>query len=112
MIEDGEIYRQLKKSIKIYEKRRLVFSELLDRELGDAVEFDVPSGGLAVWMKYTNPVNLLKIREFCLRENLFIPRFLLYQNPKITAMRLGFGHLNETEMEQTVQIMKQALHEN
>ncbi len=108
MIEDGEINRHLKKSVKIYENRRNTFVQLLNNYLEDAVQFDVPSGGLAIWLEWLNPVNLVKLSSLCLKENIFIPRTLLYQNSKLTAMRLGFGHLNENEMHQVLNVLKRA----
>ena len=47
----------------------------------------------------------MQLSKNCAQNNLFIPKTLLYQNKNLTAMRLGFGNLNTTEMEKSVEIV-------
>ncbi|MBM7419387.1 MULTISPECIES: PLP-dependent aminotransferase family protein [Chryseobacterium] len=105
MIAEGEINRYLKKSLKTYQERRDYFVSLLEKNLGDYIDFQKPSGGLAVWMKWRIPVNLMQLSRNCAQNNLFIPKTLLYQNKNLTAMRLGFGNLNLTEMDKSIEIL-------
>ncbi|KUJ53003.1 PLP-dependent aminotransferase family protein [Chryseobacterium sp. JAH] len=105
MIAEGEINRYLKKSLKIYKERRDYFTMLLEQRMGDHLDFKKPSGGLAVWMKWKSPVNLLQLSHNCIKDNLFIPKTLLYQNKHFTAMRLGFGNLSIEEMEKSIDIL-------
>jgi Transcriptional regulators containing a DNA-binding HTH domain and an aminotransferase domain (MocR family) and their eukaryotic orthologs len=105
MIAEGEISRYLKKSLKIYKERRDYFSFLLKENLDEYIDFKVPSGGLAIWTEWKIPVNLMKLSKQCIQDNLFIPKTLLYQNRKLTAMRLGFGNLSGNEMERGIEIL-------
>lgn len=107
MIAEGEINRYLKKSLKTYQERRDYFVSLLDKNLGDYIDFQKPSGGLAVWMKWKIPVNLMQLSRNCAQNNLFIPKTLLYQNKNLTAMRLGFGNLNLYEMDKSIEILSE-----
>ncbi|WP_449387359.1 aminotransferase-like domain-containing protein [Chryseobacterium lineare] len=107
MIAEGEISRYLKKSLKIYKERRDYFTFLLKENLGEYIDFKVPSGGLAIWTEWKVPVNLMKLSRQCVQDNLFIPKTLLYQNRKLTAMRLGFGNLNGNEMERGIEILSE-----
>lgn len=105
MIAEGEINRYLKKSLKIYKERRDYFTMLLEQQLSGHLDFKKPSGGLAVWMKWKTPVNLMQLSHHCIKDNLFIPKTLLYQNKNLTAMRLGFGNLSMEEMEKSIDIL-------
>ncbi|WP_312901208.1 aminotransferase-like domain-containing protein [Chryseobacterium taichungense] len=105
MIAEGEINRYLKKSLKIYKERRDYFTFLLKEYFGESIDFKVPSGGLAVWTEWKVPVNLMKLSKQCVKDNLFIPKTLLYQNRNLTAMRLGFGNFNDHEMKTAVEIL-------
>ncbi|HAO08369.1 MAG TPA: GntR family transcriptional regulator [Chryseobacterium sp.] len=105
MIAEGEINRYLKKSLKIYQERRDYFIHLIQQNLGNYIQFEKPSGGLAVWAEWQIPINLMQLSKNCAQNNLFIPKTLLYQNKNLTAMRLGFGNLNTTEMEKSVEIV-------
>ncbi|WP_294230050.1 PLP-dependent aminotransferase family protein [uncultured Chryseobacterium sp.] len=107
LIAEGEINRYLKKSLKVYKERRDYFSLLLQESLGDFMRFEKPSGGLALWLEWQVPVNLMQLAKNCARNNLFIPKTLLYQNKHLSAMRLGFGNLNKEEMEKSVEILSE-----
>ncbi|CAA7196081.1 MocR-like pyridoxine biosynthesis transcription factor PdxR [Chryseobacterium potabilaquae] len=104
MIAEGEINRYLKKSLKVYKERRNHFTRLFEDSLGEFVEFEIPSGGLAIWIEWKVPINLLKLSKKCNENNLFIPKTLLYQTKDHTAMRLGFGSLNFNEIEKSIDI--------
>lgn len=105
MIAEGEIHRYLKKSLKVYQERRDHFTALLNEHLGDYIDFRKPSGGLAVWIEWKVPLNLMQLSRKCSQDNLFLPKTLLYQNRELTAMRLGYGHLTFEEMENSVRIL-------
>ncbi|RBL88736.1 aminotransferase-like domain-containing protein [Chitinophaga flava] len=109
MIETGEIHRYLKKSLKIYRERRDHIVDLLQRELQEFIDFRKPAGGLAVWTRWKEPLNLLQLSRACSRNNLFIPKTLLYQHKNLTAMRLGFGHFTLDEAEASIQILRQGV---
>lgn len=109
MIEDGEIHRYLRKSLKVYQERRDHLAALLSAYLADEVEFELPSGGLALWLKWKKKVNLLQLSKSCEKNNLFIPKTLLYQDKHTSAMRLGFGNLSKEEMEICISIIHKCL---
>ncbi|WP_426278244.1 PLP-dependent aminotransferase family protein [Chryseobacterium sp. S-02] len=109
MIAEGEINRYLKKSLKIYQERRDHFADLIQGNVGEVVRFKKPAGGLAIWMELDFKVNLMQLSRNCIQNNLFIPKTLLYQNQELTAMRLGFGNLNNREMEKSVEILSENL---
>lgn len=98
MLAEGEIQRYLKKALKIYRSRRDFFCSGLTARFGDVLNFTAPPGGLAVWMEWTKKINLLRISQNCLGRGLSIPQTLLFQTERLTAMRLGFGNLDEAEM--------------
>lgn len=109
MIEEGEIHRYMRKSVKIYKERRDHLATLLQQYLFNDIEFELPSGGLAFWLNWKRPVNLMHLSKKCAKNELFIPKTLLYQNRNTTAMRIGFGNLTTIEMEKAVHILKQSL---
>jgi GntR family transcriptional regulator/MocR family aminotransferase len=109
MIAEGEINRYLKKSLKIYRERRDHFSLLLKEYLNECIDFQKPLGGLAIWAEWKIPVNLMQLSRECAKNNLFIPKTLLYQNKNLSAMRLGYGNLNFNEMEKSIEIFSKTI---
>ncbi|RXK86209.1 aminotransferase-like domain-containing protein [Filimonas effusa] len=106
MIREGEIHRHLKKSVLVYKERRDNFALLLQEHFSEQLSFKLPAGGLAIWAQWKEPVNLLKLSQESARKGLFVPRTLLYQQKNLTAMRLGFGHLNQEEMTKSILLLK------
>lgn len=109
MIEEGAIHRHLKKSLKIYRERRDKMVGILHEDFTDFLSVDKPAGGLACWLTFKSPLNLLQLSRHCAKSQLFLPKNILYQNKQITAIRLGFGHLDELEMDESLAILRQHL---
>ena len=108
LINEGEIYRLMKKNIVIYKKRRDYICNLLTIYFSEFAQWEIPSGGLAIWLKFHPKISLLKLANEAEKNNLFLPKTILYQNKNICAIRFGFGHLNEDEIEPVIKILKTA----
>jgi GntR family transcriptional regulator/MocR family aminotransferase len=108
LIYEGEIHRLLKKNILVYKQRRDFLYQCLEENFKDAVRFKKPTGGLAIWLQFNTVISLVQLSEQALRYDLFLPKTILYQDKDTCAIRLGFGHLNEEEIEITVKKLKQA----
>lgn len=108
-IQDGEVHRLSKKNKLIYRERRDYFVMLLARELNGKIRFHIPARGLAVWVEWLDKFSLVKLQKECAAHNLFLPKTILYQTKNMRATRLGFGHLDHSEMEIVVGILKNAL---
>ena len=107
MIKEGEIERHLRKSLKIYRKRRDRFCALLQDQLGKKVRFKIPDGGLAVWCEIDQKYDLKVISKKALDNGLYISDGSIYHpgGKNINATRLGFASLNFQEMEAALGIL-------
>lgn len=109
LITDGEIHRYLRKANKEYRLRRDHCVQQLQQKLVPHVTFSVPNGGLAIWTRWPEQLNLMQFRKICSQHDLYIPRFLLYQSRGQAALRLGFGSLRPEELDEAFAIMKESL---
>jgi len=109
LIDEGEIHRLIKKNITVYKQRRDYLCGCLETHFKAYATWQVPAGGLAVWLCFTPRISLVKLAEKAKANDLVLPKTILYQNKNICAIRLGFGHLNEEEIEIVIQILKQSL---
>lgn len=107
MINEGDIHRYRRKAIQTYLSRRNLFASLLKEHFPTQLDFTIPKGGLAFWLEIKQPISLTTWTKKCQKLGLFIPRTCLYQNQQTTALRLGFGHMNEEEMREAVSILKE-----
>lgn len=108
-ISEGEAHRLSKKNKKLYKERRDYFISLLNEKLKDKIKFKVPPRGLAIWVEWLDDFNLIKLQKECSNNGLFLPKTILYQTKDLTATRLGFGHLEQEEMEKAVSILSKSL---
>src|SRR5262249_36911514 len=82
---------------RIYAERRHVLAEAMRRELGDAAAFKVPGGGMAVWVRFTPPVDTELWAQRSLERGLWWhtgKRYAFDQRP-IPFARFSVARLNE-----------------
>ncbi|RBA29860.1 aminotransferase-like domain-containing protein [Flavobacterium tibetense] len=106
LIHEGEIHRLLKKNTLVYKKRRDTMCLALENHFGDTIAFEKPSGGLALWIRFKTQISLVQLAEKTKKMGLFLPKTLLYQDKNSCAIRLGFGHWNEEEIEMVVEKLR------
>tara|TARA_R110002049_G_scaffold22979_2_gene81515 strand:+ start:22 stop:1515 length:1494 start_codon:yes stop_codon:yes gene_type:complete len=111
LIDEGEIHRLIKKNSMVYKQRRAYLFNCLHTHLKEYATWKVPVGGLAVWLCFEPKISLIKLAEKTKTYDLFLPKTILYQNKNICAIRFGYGHLNENEIETVVTILKRSFEE-
>jgi GntR family transcriptional regulator/MocR family aminotransferase len=102
LIAEGEIHRLLKKNIVTYKQRRDYLCACLKQYFESNITFERPSGGLAIWLQFSKTISLVKLAEEAEKRDVFLPKTILYQDKNNCAIRFGFGHLNEEELETVV----------
>ncbi|WP_338375884.1 PLP-dependent aminotransferase family protein [uncultured Flavobacterium sp.] len=108
LIYEGEIHRLIKKNTIQYKQRRDFLCEMLSKYFKKGVQWTKPSGGLAIWLQFEPKFSLVKLTEVAEKNDLLLPKTILYQNKSTCAIRFGFGHLNEEEIEIVVKKLKLA----
>lgn len=108
LIHQGDIHRYQRKSTKIIAERKDTFAKLMNTHFKDQNTFTIPASGLAFWIEFREKISLMELQKKAREKGLFIPMICLYQNRSVTALRLGFAHLNLQEMEEAVEILSHA----
>lgn len=109
LLDEGEIQRHIKKAQKVYHQRRDLLGTLLQADFQEYLHFKTPPGGLAIWTEWRKDVNLMRLSKNCLKQNLHLPQTLLFQTGQLSAMRLGFGNLDEGEIRTAVEILNYSI---
>lgn len=111
LIKNGELTRLIQKANKLYRIRCHFLAEALKSELGEIVNFSLPSGGMALWLQFNSDVQLSKIIENASNRGLKIMGTAYKDgvNANFNAFRFGFGSLNEEELAKAVAILKSAI---
>lgn len=108
LLADGTIERHLKKSNKVYRERRDLLCELLQSRLGDAVQFTVPTGGMAIWLRFSKKISLKKLSEKAGKMGMRITSGEQYHygTTSQNGIRFGFASLNNKELAEAVAILE------
>ena len=111
LIENGDMERHFRKSLKIYKQRRDLACSIIKSDFNDVIEYNVPEGGLAVWSVFDKSINLEKLSLSAARQELRISDGSFYRNEIYdpNGLRLGFASLNETELQKAFEILKRIL---
>jgi GntR family transcriptional regulator / MocR family aminotransferase len=95
--------------VKTYHQRRDHFCELLKMQLGGAVSFKVPEGGMAVWTRF----NTMSISELTNRARdkgvLMIDGSIYNTTHSQNSTRLGFSALDFEEQARAVGVLRECL---
>jgi len=108
LLADGTIERHLKQSNKIYRERRDLTCHLLQSRLGNAVQFNIPSGGMAIWLRFSKKISLRRLSEKASALGLRITSGEQYHygTKSQNGIRFGFASLNNKELAEVVGILE------
>jgi GntR family transcriptional regulator/MocR family aminotransferase len=110
LIEDGELQRHVARTRRIYAERRNILATALRRELGDAAQFRIPSGGMALWVRFPSSVDVEAWARRSMERGVWWhtgKRYAFDQSPKPFA-RFSFAWLNERELPEAVRRLASA----
>ena len=111
LFEDGELLRHVRRMRRTYGSRRDALASALTRHLGSALEFRVPEGGMALWARADDDIDVPEWSRGGEREGVVFSdarRFDFRQRAQ-PFIRLAFTYHDEAELEEAVRRMKRAL---
>ncbi|HLL25256.1 MAG TPA: PLP-dependent aminotransferase family protein, partial [Kofleriaceae bacterium] len=111
LIEDGELARHARTMRRIYAARRHALGAALRRELGSALSFELPPGGITLWARVAGDIDLdeWQRRAFDRGVSVACARDFALDRRARPFMRLGFAHLTEGELAAAVRDLARAL---
>ncbi|HEY2732517.1 MAG TPA: aminotransferase class I/II-fold pyridoxal phosphate-dependent enzyme, partial [Polyangiales bacterium] len=113
LIEDGELARHTRRTRRIYQARRDHCAALLAQQLGSAVRFQRPNGGMALWARIDRSIGGERLAECAEREGVLIQagRQFRLDRSETPFIRLGYAALDDVELVEAVRRLKRAFHE-
>jgi len=111
LFEDGELERHLRRACRLYRSRRDALADALRRQLGGALDFHTPEGGLALWARADETIDLPAwIRAGESEGVCFVDaRRFDFQQSDTSSLRLGYGFHDEAELAEAVRRIARAL---
>lgn len=108
LIDSGELSRHARKVRQVYAQRRTAFATALDATLGDRVQYDMPPGGLAFWLRFASDTMLDRIEAGASAAGLRFAssRSFMTREDAPRGLRIGFASLNEFEARQALEVLR------
>jgi len=112
-IKSGDLDRHIRKVMKIYKQRRDLFCKLLKDEFGSFFQFDIPKGGMAVWLQLNSDYSWDTISKVARKHQLEIGKWQRYDRAKFqhNYIRIGFATYNKKEVYELINRMKKTINE-
>lgn len=113
LFEDGEVQRHIRRARRIYQTRRDLLAQLLRRHLGAAVSFIPPAGGMAIWTRLADDIDVEAWSErSAARGVVFLTaKSFVFDKESRPYVHLGFAALTETQIREAVKTMEATLRE-
>ena len=113
LLEDGAIQRHIRRVRREYRDRRDTLVAELREQLGAHVTFDVPAGGIALWVKARKGLDVDAWARSARTHGAVIVTAASYtlDGRAQPFLRLGFASLNAKELREGVRRMVAALPE-
>lgn len=114
LMEDGTLARHTRKMQHIYMQRRDALARALDRHLGAVVSFELPRGGMTMWVNVLDEhVDVEAWHQRALAMGVAVSPGGWFRaaadSPNPRALRIGFAACNIDELELGVTRLKAAL---
>ncbi len=111
LILSGDVRRHTRKVTRVYGARRDAFAQALATTMGDIVEYAIPDGGLAFWLRFRNTGDLDRLEENAEAHGLrFASSRSFMADPSAPrGLRIGFASLTEDEAVESLRRMRSAI---
>lgn len=114
LLEDGDIARHVWRARRVYLARRDALLETLQRLLPSELSFTVPAGGMALWTRVREDIDVDAWATRASAEgkrgvHLRVGRDFAFDGKSKPFMRLGFAYLTEAEMHEGVETLRRTL---
>jgi GntR family transcriptional regulator/MocR family aminotransferase len=112
-IKSGDLDRHIKKVLKVYKTRRDLFCKLLNDQFVGFFSFEIPKGGMAVWIALNKKYSWEKVSEIAKKHQLEIGAWQRYDAVNIghNAIRMGFATYNEAEIYELINRLSKTMND-
>jgi GntR family transcriptional regulator/MocR family aminotransferase len=108
LIETGELRRHARKVRQIYARRRKAFADVLDEQWGDLVDYAVPEGGLAFWLRFRTDIDRLETNAAAMGLRFASSLSFMAREDAPRGLRIGFASLTTDELRAAIGQLRRA----
>lgn len=100
LMQSGELKRHIRRTLRIYQQRRAEFEHALRQYVGGQAQFDLPDGGLALWLRLPDWLDMARLQHDALALGVRVPDSASFAADQraVHGLRLGFGPLQTEQL--------------
>jgi GntR family transcriptional regulator/MocR family aminotransferase len=104
IIDAGELGRHARRALAVYRGRRDAFASLLRAHFGGLIRFDIPLGGLAIWVQFVQNEHLQRLETRARAKGFRILSSDAFRicDSAPRGLRLGFASKDNHEMSEAI----------
>lgn len=112
LMEEGELQRHIRRVRREYRARRDVLVGELRRQLEDRLTFDIPAGGIGLWVRAAEGIDIDVWADQARKAGamMITARHFAVDTKPSPFARLGFASLDQTELKEGVRRLAASLH--
>jgi GntR family transcriptional regulator/MocR family aminotransferase len=110
LLAEGDVARHAQRVRRLYQNRRDLLAKALKKELGDALSFEVPTGGMGIWAQAAEDLDVERWGALAIEEGVSVRTAQSYavdDRPR-PFLSIGFSRLDETELVEAVRRLARA----
>lgn len=97
LIAKGDLQRHVRAARQVYAERRAAFAENLDDLLGDHVDYRLPEGGLAFWLRFRGDIGMIEGRAKKAGLRFASSESYRQRSGAASGLRMGFASMDRDE---------------
>lgn len=97
LIAKGDLQRHVRNARQVYAERRTAFANNIDDLLGDRVEYRLPEGGLAFWLRFRSDIGMIERRVAGAGLRIASSESYRQRDSAPNGLRIGFASMDEEE---------------
>ncbi|MEJ0003350.1 MAG: PLP-dependent aminotransferase family protein [Pararobbsia sp.] len=110
MMATGELKRHVRRARRVYQTRRDLAAAAVRAHFGTDVDFSMPAGGLALWVRLQASLDIGAFERNARAEGLHLLAGRLFdaRGRAVPAFRLGYASLDEAELNERIVALRRA----
>jgi GntR family transcriptional regulator / MocR family aminotransferase len=110
LIESGELHRHTRRVVRVYAERRALIARLLQEDFGPVIDFSLPDGGLAVWVRFAQGIDVDALARLARAEGVQLMPGSAFSvtDSRVQGARLGFASLDTAELRRAMRRLRTA----
>ncbi len=97
LMNSNQLNLHVENLIGVYKEKRDTMASALKEELGDIISFEIPQGGMFIWVKFDDGIDTMQLFDFAIKNQVaYVPGSVFYKNSAVPCPYIRLNYTNAT----------------